>query len=134
MTALLFALTACSALDTDCEELSTPLTGDLETDLVGTWDGYGTDSRILYVFEEGGDWRRVEPPNAYAPSGLEASGTWEIIEGNELELTQDGSSWSLWVYVGERTLETWYSNPDATDSGQPWASEWTRSECSGYGF
>lgn len=134
MPLLLVFFTACSNLDTDCEAISVGLTGDIGSDLLGTWDGFGIDSRILYVFDDNNDWRWVEPPNSYAPDGLEASGSWELVGETEVELTQNGISWSVWVEVGEGTLLTCFGDPAAMDTGEPTASEWIRSECSGYGF
>jgi hypothetical protein len=109
---------------TDCVAAATgklegDTTKDVGDDIVGVWEGYGIDSRIIYEFTAS-TWRLIEPPNYYAPSGLTSSGTWSI-SGDMLTFTQDESSFSQKFSVTNNTLLLGINS-------------FTRSVCKGYGF
>lgn len=67
--------------DTECSPTTVAMTGALETDVVGTFDGWGTDSPVLFTFEKGGRFFFVEAPNMYAVNGNRNEGTWSISNG-----------------------------------------------------
>lgn len=123
------ALPACVG-ETTCETLSTTPTGDLALDIVGDWDGFGVDSRLVYVFGEDGSFRWIEPANRYAPEGLQ--GGWDYSVDGDLVTFEypDADPSSMQASVTEDALVlTW-----DWDSDSPRETTWVRSRCGGYGY
>ena len=114
-----------------CHTVSRIPDGDLASDVIGTWEGFGIDSRLVYVFEEGGGFRFVEPPNSYAPGGLEDEGSWSILAADELLVTWSGGSATTWIaeVTEAHLLLTNASSFD--DDSEPWTDSWSRVCCTG---
>jgi hypothetical protein len=130
LVCLAFALALAGCQTTTCEELSTAPTGDLAVDLIGTWDGFGTDSRLVYVFEEGGAFRWVEPPNMYAPDGLQNGWPYSV-DGDIVTFEYPDSDPAL--MQATVTADTLTLTSD-WEGENPRETSWARSTCSGYGF
>jgi len=119
-----FSSAACRTVDKAVE-------GDLASDVVGTWEGYGIDSRLVYLFEEGGEFRFVEPPNRYAPSGLEDEGSWIVLGEDELSVSwSDGSSSSWTAEVTDANLRLTTSSAFG-ENEESWTETWSRVCCTG---
>lgn len=134
VAALLFSLTACDDEDgIVCEAISKPLTGKINEDLIGFWDGSGVDSRIIYYFDTNYEYRLIEPPNVYAPNGLIGEGTYEVIGSEVILSTSEESANSIWVhFTDENTMQSTYEDPVDT-SDETFFQTWRRSTCSGFG-
>jgi hypothetical protein len=61
------AVSSCGSLD--CKPRTVTLTGNLSQDLLGSWDSWGVDSRVVATFRADGGLGMVEEPNQYAPTG-----------------------------------------------------------------
>jgi hypothetical protein len=115
-----------------CSPASAELTGDLSTDVVGSWEGFGIDSRLVYLFRDDGSWSLFEPPNVYAAGGLRSDGTWSA-EGEGLSVQwPSGDEPELWddVELTEDELRvtiTWQEGDEEYSDTR----EWTRACCSG---
>ncbi|MDP7114780.1 MAG: hypothetical protein QGH45_22595 [Myxococcota bacterium] len=129
--ALTMGCTGAGFTPSACRTVSRTPDGDLASDVIGTWEGFGIDSRLVYVFEEGGDFRFVEPPNRYAPSGLEDEGSWSVLAADELSVTWSGGGATTWIAeVTEAHLLL--TNASAFDDGsEPWTDTWSRVCCTG---
>ena len=125
----LLVLTGCPPATT-CEETPVEPTGDLAVDILGSWDGFGTDSRIVYVFEDGGAFRWIEPPNSYAPDGLE--GGWDYSVDADIVTFEypDADPSPMQAVI---TAETLVLTTD-WESADSYSTTWTRSDCSGFGY
>lgn len=128
--AALVTLTACPNRvfnNTRCEAITVAETGDLSADIVGTWDSWGTDSPLYFEFTDDRVVRTVEPPNQYAPRGLQGDGLWEI-DGNDLLITWGDSEPDPRPISIRDNLLT-----ELQDDGSD-ARSHARVECNGYGF
>jgi len=116
--------------DTECSPISQEITGNLEMDLVGTFDGWGIDSPVLFTFEKGGQFVFVEAPNMYAVNGNRLVGSW-IVSNGELVITwgDSGRVDHLIVKVFADHLEERNAQSDVQDM-----SSHQRVTCQGFGF
>lgn len=113
-----------------CRTVTKAVEGDLAADVVGTWEGYGIDSRLVYVFEDGGDFRFLEPPNRYAPSGLEDEGSWIVLGEDEVSVTwSDGRSSAWTAEVTDANLLL--TSASAFGDDDAWTETWSRVCCTG---
>lgn len=53
----------------DCDARTLTPTGSLEADVVGSWDSFGIDSRVVFTFYPDGGITAVDEPNPYDPHG-----------------------------------------------------------------
>lgn len=131
--------TACYR-STRCSPISVPLTGALATDILGAWDGYGIDSRIILHLMPNAVARMVEPPNQYAPNGLVHSFLWNLVDaGLEFDYGDGRQSWPKAVKLTETilTLSDVYLADGLADGGAGNTydgQKYTRSSCIGFGF
>ena len=44
--------TSCGPKTLDCQPRTVNVTGPLETDILGSWDGFGLDSRVVATFHD----------------------------------------------------------------------------------
>lgn len=70
---------SCGKLD--CEPRTVAVSGDLSQDLLGSWDGFGVDSRVVFTFLADGGLTIVEEPNMYAPSGNRSRSGYQLADG-----------------------------------------------------
>lgn len=77
---VLALLTSCGAA-LDCTPRTVVPTGHLERDLLGSWDSFGKDSRVVYTFHPDGGITLVEEPNEYAPRGNIGTSAYRLIDG-----------------------------------------------------
>ncbi len=134
MIVALIALTGCvgtSFNEASCRTVSKLATGDLAEDVVGTWEGFGIDSRLLYLFEADGGFRFIEPPNRYAPQGLEEEGTWIVLGEDELSVSWAGGDSTAWfAEVTDQNLLLTSSSAFGDDT-ESWTDTWSRVCCTG---
>ena len=112
-----------------CHTVEKDVAGDLRQDAVGTWEGYGIDSRLVYVIGDDGSLRFIEPPNVYAPEGLEDEGTWSVVEEDQLVVTWssgDAATWTAEVTESNLLLTT-----ASEFEGETWTDTWSRVCCTG---
>jgi hypothetical protein len=130
MVLAMLGFAAGCAEDTVCSPTTSNVGGNLETDVIGTYDGWGTDSPVTVTFEKGGRFVMVEAPNMYAPDGNTSDGTWTVSNG-ELVMTWGGGARvdRLIVKVFADRLE----ERNALDMTTDMRSH-TRVTCTGYGF
>lgn len=74
------ALGACGP-STDCVARSAPVSGELSKDILGTWDGFGVDSRVLFDFHADGGVTLVEVPNQYQRNGSAVTRPYQVADG-----------------------------------------------------
>ncbi|MBL9037035.1 MAG: hypothetical protein JNG84_00845, partial [Archangium sp.] len=67
-------LTTSSCGGLDCVPRTVAPTGDLRTDVLGAWDQFGVDSRVIRSFHADGGVTTYEPPNLLAPGGTASTG------------------------------------------------------------
>jgi hypothetical protein len=79
---------ACTT-QTDCNYVNKAPSGDLATDVVGCWQGFGPDSLVVYEFLDDQTFNYIEPPNRFASAGLRVSGGWTVPEGAVLFIGSD---------------------------------------------
>ncbi|MBX7098795.1 MAG: hypothetical protein K1X89_13895 [Myxococcaceae bacterium] len=77
---VVMALAACGA-STDCVARSATVTGVLSKDILGTWDGFGVDSRVLFDFHGDGGVTLVEVPNQYQRDGSAVTRAYQVADG-----------------------------------------------------
>lgn len=70
---------SCGKLD--CEPRTAAVTGDLSQDILGSWDGFGVDSRVVYTFLPDGGLSVVEEPNMYAATGNRSRRSYQLVDG-----------------------------------------------------
>lgn len=70
----------------DCQPRTVTPSGDLGTDLLGAWDGFGIDSRVVAVFRADGGLAYVEEPNRYAPNGGTSTSPYRLLDGGVLDV------------------------------------------------
>jgi hypothetical protein len=70
----------------DCQPRSVTPSGDLRTDVLGAWDGFGIDSRVVAVFRADGGFAHVEEPNSYAPNGGTSTSPYRVLDGGVLDV------------------------------------------------
>ncbi len=114
-----------------CHTVSHPPEGDLAADVVGTWEGYGIDSRLVYLFEEGGGFRFIEPPNRHAPGGLEDEGSWIVLGEDELSVAWGDGNSSSWIAEITEANLLLTSASAFEDGEEPWTETWSRVCCTG---
>jgi hypothetical protein len=114
-----------------CRSVERTPDGELASDVIGTWEGFGIDSRLVYVFEEGGDFRFIEPPNTYAPGGLEDEGSWIVLAEDELSVTWSGGEATAWIAEVTEANLLLTSASAFEDGSEPWTETWSRVCCTG---
>ena len=62
----------------DCTPRTVTPVGDLTQDVLGAWDAFGTDSRVVAVFHDDGGVTTVEEPNFYSPAGGAGHSPWSL--------------------------------------------------------
>ncbi len=64
----------------DCDARTFIPTGSLEKDVIGIWDSFGIDSRVVFNFHPDGG-TDVEGPNQYAPHGGIGHLQYRVLDG-----------------------------------------------------
>jgi hypothetical protein len=64
----------------DCKPRTVAPTGSLEKDIIGSWDSFGIDSRVVFTFHGDGGITIVEEPNPYAPNGTVSSAPYRVLD------------------------------------------------------
>ncbi len=81
----MFSLSCSSAFD--CQPRVAAPTGDLAKDILGSWDGFGIDSRVVATFHSDGGVTHSEQPNSYAPQGGRSTSSYQIVDGGIVVLS-----------------------------------------------
>ncbi len=89
----------------DCKPREVTPTGNLGQDIIGSWDSFGKDSRVVFTFNGDGGVTMVEEPNQFATGGNVGASQYRILDGgviigsteygasisnNSLALAEDG--------------------------------------------
>jgi hypothetical protein len=92
-----------------CRPRTVVVTGSLAQDVLGTWDRFGIDSRVVGTFYPDGGFLYTEEPNLYAPHGGSSLSAWTVdggvlffgppggpLNGSSASVDMEALTWSGW--------------------------------------